>query len=415
MKSAPPPTPFSTPWNFFRKVVPLCGKIAESLSRVRGIFPLRGKNPPIFPHCGKKVSTPWKILSPPTNIFPHRGTFSAKLFHCVENFFKVVPLCGKFLQTFSIAWKKFVHFSTLWKKSFHTVEKSLRLRHALLAALLASPFLAAAEPAEFADTPQLARELAANRQHNAAAIEYRRLALADPDSARAAGWFWLAAQQYASDHNPAQANRMLDRAEDTAPGSNAAPVAWLRAENALALRDWDSAGFYFDSLRLKADAPPWRDIAARGAATAALRSHDIPAARAALATSPTDPTSAITALDAYAARRDKKPWLGGLLGLVPGLGYAYSGEYANATRSLILNSLFLWGMIETADDDQWAAFTVLTFVEFTWYTGSIYGGLDAAHRHNQRRLDDTIAEIRGTTRAQPDFAKLPILVWQFEF
>ena len=308
-----------------------------------------------------------------------------------------------------------MYFSTLWKKSFHTVEKSLRLRHAFLAALLASPFLAAAEPAEFADTPQLARELAANRQHNAAAIEYRRLALADPDSARAAGWFWLAAQQYASDHNPAQANRMLDRAEDTAPGSNAAPVAWLRAENALALRDWDSAGFYFDSLRLKADAPPWRDIAARGAATAALRRHDIPAARAALATSPTDPTSAITALDAYAARRDKKPWLGGLLGLVPGLGYAYSGEYANATRSLILNSLFLWGMIETADDDQWAAFTVLTFVEFTWYTGSIYGGLDAAHRHNQRRLDDTIAEIRGTTRAQPDFAKLPILVWQFEF
>ena len=156
-------------------------------------------------------------------------------------------------------------------------------------------------------------------------------------------------------------------------------------------------------------------IAARGATTAALRRHDIPAARAALATSPTDPAPAIAALNAYAARPDKKPWLGGLLGLVPGLGYAYSGEYANATRSLILNSLFLWGMIETADDDQWAAFTVLTFVEFTWYSGSIYGGLDAAHRHNQRRLDAAITDIRGTPRAQPDFSKLPILVWQFEF
>ena len=357
MKPTPPPTPFSTPWNFFRKGFPLCGKIAKRFSIVWKNWAAVTS---IFPHCGKKVSTPWK-------------------------------------------------------KSFHTVEKSLPPRRALLVALLASPLLAVAAPAAPADPAHLAQELAATRQHNAAAIEYRRLALADPAPDRAASWFWLAAQQYASDHNPAQANRMLDRAEDTAPGLLAAPVAWLRAENALALRDWDSAGFYFDSLRRQAAADPLRDFAARGATAAALRRHDLPAARAALATAPDAIPAAAAALDTYAARRDKKPWLGGLLGLVPGLGYAYSGEYANATRSLILNSLFLWGMIETADDDQWAAFTVLTFVEFTWYSGSIYGGLDAAHRHNQRRLDAAITDIRGTTRAQPDFTKLPILVWQFEF
>ena len=71
------------------------------------------------------------------------------------------------------------------------------------------------------------------------------------------------------------------------------------------------------------------------------------------------------------------PWVGGVLGLVPGLGYVYSGEFANGARSLILNGLFIWGMVETAEREQWAAFSVLTFFEFTWYSGSIYGGAEA--------------------------------------
>ena len=41
----------------------------------------------------------------------------------------------------------------------------------------------------------------------------------------------------------------------------------------------------------------------------------------------------------FVTQHFKKPWLGGVLGLVPGLGYVYSGEYANAARSLILNGL----------------------------------------------------------------------------
>ena len=100
---------------------------------------------------------------------------------------------------------------------------------------------------------------------------------------------------------------------------------------------------------------------------------------------------------------------------MPGLGYAYSGEYANAARSLILNGLFMWGMAETADDDLWGAFAVLTFAEFTWYSGSIYGGIDAAHRHNERRLDGAVAEIRGERRLQPDFSAVPLVALKFEF
>ena len=45
----------------------------------------------------------------------------------------------------------------------------------------------------------------------------------------------------------------------------------------------------------------------------------------------------------------------------------------------------------------------------------VSGGIDAAHRHNQRRLDDAVAEIRGERRLQPDFSAVPIVALKFEF
>lgn len=276
-------------------------------------------------------------------------------------------------------------------------------------ALLAAAAVRAAEPA------QLALDLDAEGQRDAAAIEFRRLALADENTGNRAGWYWLAANEYAQDGQWERANQMLDRTEDAAPQALAVPVTWRRAENALQEKDWTSAAFHFDSLRLKVDTDDWREFAARGAAAAHLRDRDPAGARQALASAPGNLESARAAIDGYAARRDKKPWVGGVLGIVPGLGYIYSGEYANAARSIILNSLFIWGMVETADDDQWALFSVLTFAEFTWYSGSIYGGIDSAHRHNQRRLDAAVDDVRGENRPQPDLAQVPLIALKFEF
>ena len=230
------------------------------------------------------------------------------------------------------------------------------------------------------------------------AADSARLALAEESPETAGRWFWLAAQEYALDGKWELSNRMLDRVEDVAPFGLAVPVAWRRAENALQERDWTSAAFHFDSLKLKVDADDLREFAARGSAAA-----------------PGDPAKAREALDRYAGRRDKKPWVGGVLGLVPGLGYIYSGEYANAARSIILNSLFIWGMVETAEDDDWGVFAVLTFAEVTWYSGSIYGGVDSAHRHNQRRLDEAVNEVRGEKQLRPDLAQVPIISLKFEF
>lgn len=266
-----------------------------------------------------------------------------------------------------------------------------------------------------ADPARLALELDAEGRREAAAIEFRRLALADENAENAGRWFWLAAHEYALGNERELSNRMLDRAEDAAPLALSAPVACLRAENAMQEKDWAAAGFHFDSLKLKGDSDELREFAARGASAARLREKDVAGARQALDGAPGEFDSAREAIDRYAGRRDKKPWVGGVLGIVPGLGYVYSGEYANAARSIILNGLFLWGMAETAEDDEWGVFAVLTFAEFTWYSGSIYGGIDAAHRHNGRRLDGVGREIRGEKKWRPDLAQVPVFALKFEF
>jgi hypothetical protein len=128
-----------------------------------------------------------------------------------------------------------------------------------------------------------------------------------------------------------------------------------------------------------------------------------------------DGEQARAAVIAYEAGADKSPAVGGVLGLVPGLGYAYAGEYANAARSLILNSLFIFGMIETAEDDEWGAFAAITFFEITWYSGSIYGGIDASHRYNRNRLENCLETIEGESMFSPESGAWPTLRLRFSF
>lgn len=282
-------------------------------------------------------------------------------------------------------------------------------------ALFGSWVLLAAAAAT-ADPARLAQALLKEGRPEAAAIEFRRLALEADSPEQAARWYWWAAQAYAAAGQWEASNRMLDRSEDAAPDTLAAPTMWRRAENALAERDWPAAAFYFDSLRLKSEDDSWRQFAVRGAVFAHLRQKNLADARRAAADLPPAAAEKTRAtIDHYARQADKKPWIGGVLGLVPGLGYAYSGEFSNAARSLILNSLFIWGMAETAEEEQWGLFAVLAFGEFTWYSGSIYGGIDAAHRHNQRRLLAAVAEIRGAPQPLPDPAQLPLVQMRWEW
>ena len=261
-------------------------------------------------------------------------------------------------------------------------------------------------------TPQLARDLLQEGDTAGAALEYRRLALGAEQAEAQAGWYWAAAFAHVQGGAWSEAERMLDRAEDRDPALGAA-AALLRGESAYAGRDFDAAAFYFESATqgYATDAEVRRYGERRLAATH-IQQGQSAKARAALVT-PDQP--GVTALRDYDAGRDRRPQLGGWLGVVPGLGYAYAGEYANATRSLILNSLFIWGMVSTAENEQWGGFAALTFFELTWYTGSIYGGVDASHRYNENRRARVVDAITAGAVISPDFEALPAVKLNVSF
>jgi hypothetical protein len=247
-----------------------------------------------------------------------------------------------------------------------------------------------------------------------AAVEWRRLALATTDPDSQAGFYWAAAYQYLDANDPIIAEKMLDAAENASwKIENAATL--LRAQAAGQRNDRNTAAFYWASIKRANTDLDTQRLANRILATFALQSGNTSEVRQILETSPADEQRALEALRKFEQGRDKNPRLGGLLGMIPGLGYAYAGEYANAFRSLLLNGIFIYGMVDTARNDHWGAFGVITFFELTWYSGSIYGGIDASHRHNQRRRDLLNAEIMGDARFAPDWNAIPQVTLEFHF
>jgi hypothetical protein len=241
-------------------------------------------------------------------------------------------------------------------------------------------------------------DLARDGEYPQAALEFRRLAM-EYEAANERGTFaWLAGYAYWQAGRYWQAERMINITEDVAP-SLETEIYLLRAGNNRSWRRPDEAAFYLETLRDESREEPGRRLATLQLAAVKVEDGKLDAARDLLVASPFgEDAAAIAAIDLYSQGRDKNLVVGGLLGLVPGLGYAYSGEYANALRSLILNSLCIWGVVEFADREQWGGVAVVGFAGVTFYSGSIYGGADAAARYNRRRREACTQAIEKNGR-----------------
>lgn len=261
---------------------------------------------------------------------------------------------------------------------------------------------------------QLAHKLVGEGDHKGAAIEYRRLALMTEEAEQRAGYYWAAAHQYWQVNNCELAIKMLDRAEDNSENLTTESLI-LRAELALENDSLQEAKFYLQSIMESNTGKDVKALASRRLAEAMISEGRISKAKETLLASPLDNSAGLAALDNYAKGRNKTPRLGGLLGMIPGLGYAYSGEYSNALRCLILNGLFIYAMIDTADDEEWGAFSAITFFELTWYSGSVYGGIDSAHRYNRDRLNNCLKAIKGDSKFSADLKQIPVVSLKFEF
>lgn len=225
-----------------------------------------------------------------------------------------------------------------------------------------------------------------------AASDFRRAASAVEEISGKAGLLLLAADAYLRSGDLKHLETTLDEAEELTGKvpELSAPCSWLRLKADEMAGRYASAASWAESLSNDLDGELSKTMA-RTAAADYLLDGDLSSAANAIRN--LDDASSKIIAD-YANGTFKSPTTGGLLGLIPGLGYAYSGEWGNMLRSMLLNGLFGWAMVATARDDEWAVFSIATFFEITWYTGSIYGGIDAAHRYNNSRLMDAADDLR---------------------
>ncbi|MCD6326513.1 hypothetical protein J7M28_03020 [bacterium] len=102
-------------------------------------------------------------------------------------------------------------------------------------------------------------------------------------------------------------------------------------------------------------------------------------------------------------RGHKSPLAAGLLSAVlPGTGHIYCERYQDGVVAFVLNAAFTVASVECFRKKVYSAGGVSTSVELIWYSGTIYGAVNAAHGHNrlerERHLDG-LREIFGDERS----------------
>ena len=83
----------------------------------------------------------------------------------------------------------------------------------------------------------------------------------------------------------------------------------------------------------------------------------------------------------------KDPAKAGVLAVVPGLGYAYTGHLRTALAAIVVNGLLGWAAVDALRDDHTAAGASLAGLALGFYVGNIMGSVESAHRYNQWQYD----------------------------
>jgi putative component of membrane protein insertase Oxa1/YidC/SpoIIIJ protein YidD len=256
---------------------------------------------------------------------------------------------------------------------------------------MAVPAIGASTERSCLDQLRFARSLQEERDHFRAVTEYKRvLHFCEDDSLREAArssvgeCLWLAGQYDlvvdwclgASDDRPNASNDLL------------AARALYRLE-----RDRDAV----KALKPLCEQPlgsDGRDEACYRAALSLIRLDRLDIASECLTLVSRESPYGHRAEDYLAALEDnptypkKNPGTAAILGIVPGLGYAYAGHYGTAFSSLLLNGLLIWATVDAFADGNPAAGGIFSTLGATFYMGNIVGSYQSVERYNdyQRRV-----------------------------
>ncbi|WP_170302069.1 tetratricopeptide repeat protein [Desulfosarcina widdelii] len=123
-------------------------------------------------------------------------------------------------------------------------------------------------------------------------------------------------------------------------------------------------------------------------------------------------------LAAHDAIPTKSPTLAGTLSIVPGGGQLYCNRYRDALTAFLVNAGLILAAWEAFDNDLPALGGVITFVEFGFYAGNIYGAVSSAHKFNRDRVDAFKSHLNGNRPMPLSLAPAPggaALLLSFDF
>jgi len=153
--------------------------------------------------------------------------------------------------------------------------------------------------------------------------------------------------------NYEEALPVLRQAESTAAGAlEAGQAAYLAGLSLTRLERWDEARLVFSRVAAES---PYR--------SKSQSYHEL-----------------LREVPTYSRR---SPELAGWLGVVPGLGYAYTGHTATAFASLVVNGLLWWATIDAFESGHTAAGATYSIFAVGFYAGNIVGSVQSAHRYNE--------------------------------
>ncbi|MBW1776146.1 MAG: tetratricopeptide repeat protein [Deltaproteobacteria bacterium] len=114
----------------------------------------------------------------------------------------------------------------------------------------------------------------------------------------------------------------------------------------------------------------------------------------------------------------KDPATAGVLAVVPGAGYLYCGRYRDALTAFIVNGLFAWAAVEAFDNDSPALGSLISAMEFGFYSGSIFGSVASARKFNENRIQRFIDTLKKEQKVSLSASFVPgsgALVARFSF
>lgn len=93
----------------------------------------------------------------------------------------------------------------------------------------------------------------------------------------------------------------------------------------------------------------------------------------------------------------KKPYVGGILSIIPGAGYLYTGHKQTAISAFLINGLLAYATYTSFKNENYGIALLTSVFNLSFYIGNIYGAAKSATRYNDKKTKSIISKLEYNT------------------